>query len=80
MILRELDAAKVVVVIWTKHSVRSEWVISEAGRAMRKPRDRYVAVREDGLDEHDIPPPFDVRKVVAIRLMTIKRAGSMYLT
>lgn len=56
VILRELDAAKAVVVIWTKNSTKSEWVISEASRAMRKPRDRYVAVREDGLDEHDIPP------------------------
>ena len=74
MILRELDAAKVVVVIWTKHSVRSEWVISEAGRAMRKPRDRYVAVREDGLDEHDNPPPFDVRKAAVVLLISIERA------
>lgn len=66
VILRELDAAKAVVVIWTKHSIKSEWVISEAGRAMRKPRDRYIAVRENGLDEHDIPPPFDVRHVVLV--------------
>lgn len=61
VILRELDAAKAVLVIWTQHSVKSEWVISEASRAMRKPRDRYVAVREEDLDEHDIPPPFDQR-------------------
>ena len=66
VILRELDAAKAVIVIWTKHSVKSEWVISEAARAMRKPRDRYVALREDGLDQHDIPPPFDVRHAVRV--------------
>ncbi|MGE0697917.1 MAG: toll/interleukin-1 receptor domain-containing protein [Hyphomicrobiaceae bacterium] len=66
VILRELDVAKAVVVIWTKNSVKSEWVISEASRAMRKPRDRYVAVREDGLDEHDIPPPFDVRHAIVL--------------
>ena len=52
VIVRELDAAKAVVVIWTQHSVKSEWVISHA---TRKHRDRYVAVREDGLDEHHIP-------------------------
>lgn len=66
VIVRELDAAKAVVVIWTKHSVKSEWVISEAGRAMRKPRDRYVAVREGGLDEHDIPQPFNVRHAASL--------------
>jgi len=33
---------------------------------MRKPRDRYIAVREDGLDEHDIPPPFDQRHAATV--------------
>lgn len=70
VIIRELEAAKAVLVIWTKHSVISEWVISEASRAMRRPRDRYVAVRAPGLDEHDIPPPFDVRHTVDLSAST----------
>lgn len=59
-ILRELAGAKAVIVIWTERSVKSEWVISEAQRALAQ--GKLLPVREAGLDENAIPPPFEIRQ------------------
>ncbi len=58
VILTELGQARAAVVIWTKTSVASFWVISEATRAQK--RGILIPVRADDLDPDDIPPPFDV--------------------
>ena len=64
IILRELAGAKAVIVIWTQHSVNSEWVISEGQRAMAQ--NKLLPVRDGRLDTSAIPPPFDVRHTVLI--------------
>ena len=51
---RELDAAACVVVLWSRHSVGSEWVQNEAGEALR--REVLVPVRID-----DVRPPLAFR-------------------
>jgi len=55
-ILRELANAKTVIVIWSKTSVNSEWVISEAELAKRSRK--LVPVRTREIEHSDIPPPF----------------------
>ena len=54
VIEERLDAAKAVVVIWSQHSARSEWVQSEADRA-RNAR-KLVQLSVDGTA---LPMPFD---------------------
>jgi len=54
VIASELDAAKAVLVLWSKEAARSQWVCSEANRAREK--NRLVQVR---LDEVRLPMPFD---------------------
>jgi hypothetical protein len=56
-ILQELAQADKVVVIWTKRSIESEWVVSEASRAAAL--NKLVPLKEPDIDLHDIPPPFD---------------------
>src|SRR5262245_55071479 len=56
-IARQLDDAKSVVVLWTPNSVRSQWVISEAQRALTQKK--LVPVRTPDVHIHDIPQPFD---------------------
>ncbi len=58
VIVRELDAAKAALVIWSPASVTSDWVISEATRA--KAQGKLIPVRSADLSHDDIPPPFDV--------------------
>jgi hypothetical protein len=57
-IRRELDAAKVAIVIWSPAAVKSDWVISEARRA--REQGKLITVRSADLNLGDIPPPFDV--------------------
>ncbi len=59
IILQELAAAKAIIVIWTKNSAKSEWVISEAQRGSSQ--GKLLPLRTSELDPNDIPPPFDVR-------------------
>lgn len=49
--------ARAVVVIWTKNSVGSDWVQSEAGRALNERK--LIPLRSVGVEYGDIPPPFD---------------------
>lgn len=66
---RELDAADVVVVAWTASSVKSTWVLDEAGAG--RDRGRLVPVQLDAT-----PPPLGFRQFQAIDLSTWKgRAG-----
>ena len=60
-ILRELELAKAVIVIWSPASVKSAWVISEATRAFKQ--NKLIQVRTPDLpisNISNIPPPFDV--------------------
>jgi len=54
---RELDAADAVIVIWTSHSVASNWVIAEADHAAR--RNRLITVRAQDLEPWRIPKPYN---------------------
>jgi thioredoxin-like negative regulator of GroEL len=54
VIATELEASAAVLVLWSKDSVRSEWVRSEANRA--RELHKLVQVR---LDEARLPMPFD---------------------
>ena len=56
-ITAELSKARAVVVIWTKNSVGSDWVQSEAGRGLNERK--LIPVRSAGVEYKDIPPPFD---------------------
>jgi hypothetical protein len=54
---RELAAADAVIVIWTAHSVASNWVISEADDAAR--RGKLITVRTSDLEPWRIPKPYN---------------------
>ena len=56
-IAEELGKARAVIAIWTKSSVASEWVQSEAGRAHRN--QKLLPVRSSELEYDEIPPPFE---------------------
>lgn len=56
-IARQLDDARSVIVLWTPNSMRSEWVISEAQRALSQKK--LIPVRTSDVDIHEIPQPFD---------------------
>ena len=57
-IVRALEGADIVLVVWTDISIGSSWVISEAGRAAQA--GKLVAVRTPALPIEKLPPPFDV--------------------
>lgn len=59
VITSELSAAGAVIVIWTKDSIKSEWVVSEAQRAARA--GKLIPMRSQEVDLAEIPPPFDLR-------------------
>ena len=54
---RELAAADAVIVIWTAHSVASNWVISEADDAAR--RSKLITLRTGDLEPWRIPKPYN---------------------
>ena len=56
-IQRELNAARAVLVLWTKSAVESEWVYSEARRANQ--RGVLLQLRSRDLPIDDLPAPFD---------------------
>lgn len=56
-IMTELGRARAVIVVWTRSSVDSDWVLSEAGRGHAN--GNLIPVKESGLAYADIPPPFD---------------------
>lgn len=64
MIEKELDAARCVVVLWSRHSIESEWVVNEAAEGLRRGILIPVAI------EQPIRPPLEFR-----RLQTANLAG-----
>jgi TIR domain len=57
VIMTELGRARAAIVIWTEHSINSDWVQSEAGRAHADRK--LIPVKAKALAYPDIPPPFD---------------------
>lgn len=57
-IIRELNDALAVVVLWSKAAVESDWVYSEARRGNKQ--DKLAQFRVADLDIDELPPPFDV--------------------
>jgi hypothetical protein len=57
VIITELDKAHAAIVIWTKDSVKSQWVRSEARRAQE--RGVLIPTRAANLNPKEIPLPFD---------------------
>jgi TPR repeat protein len=57
VILEKIDESAAVVVIWTRHSIKSSWVKSEARRAASQ--GKLVPVRAADVAITDLPPPFD---------------------
>ncbi len=53
----ELNAADAVIVIWTRHSVSSKWVIAEADHAARQ--NKLITVRSRDLEAWRIPKPYN---------------------
>jgi hypothetical protein len=72
-IVAELAKARAAIVIWSPHSVRSDWVRSEAGRAYADRK--LIPVRAVGVDYKDIPPPFDVLHTEPLRNLENLRAA-----
>ena len=62
--MQELGRARAVIVIWTENSVQSDWVMSEAGRALNDRK--LIPVKSKGLAYKDIPPPFDNMHIVDV--------------
>lgn len=55
-IMRELAAARAVIVVWSQTSIVSDWVRAEAGRA--KANSRLIPVKTAGVNYEAIPLPF----------------------
>jgi len=55
-IMKELAAARAVIVIWTQASIGSDWARAEAGRA--KAEGKLIPVKAPALTYSDIPLPF----------------------
>lgn len=77
VILRELDTAKAVIVIWTPTSVESAWVISEAERATEA--GKLITLRTRDVPVQRIPMPFGVRHtdLVDNRAAVLAAVGSL---
>ena len=56
VIRQELRAAKCAIVVWSEHSVDSEWVQAEAAEATKQ--EKYLPIR---IDESEIPLGFTQR-------------------
>jgi tetratricopeptide (TPR) repeat protein len=56
VIQRELNAAKVVIVIWTPASIDSDWVVAEAEHARQQRK--LIPLRTKDLDVSKIPQPY----------------------
>ena len=59
LIKSKIDSAKVVIVIWTANSVKSQWVRAEAARGDQQ--GKLITVHAPGVDFKDIPLPFNTR-------------------
>jgi hypothetical protein len=64
VIMAELGKARAVIAIWTEHSINSDWVQSEAGRAHADRK--LIPLKVKGIAYKDIPPPFDNMHIEAL--------------
>jgi TIR domain len=76
-IVKQLSTARAVIVIWTKNSVRSDWVRAEAGRA--KAEAKLIPVKTAELTYSDIPLPFCEMHTENITDMDLIRAATLGL-
>jgi uncharacterized protein len=63
-IRQEIEAAKVVIVIWSEGSAASEWVYAEAQLAQGL--NKLITTRVPGLDLNKVPMPFGARHIEPI--------------
>jgi hypothetical protein len=64
VIQEELKKARAAIVVWTRGAVKSDWVVSEAGRA--RARGILIPVRHKDVTADDIPQPFEVLHTVVV--------------
>lgn len=57
VIMKELEASKAVIVLWTENSVKSPWVLAEAGNAQVDRK--IITLKSRLLSYNQIPFPFD---------------------
>jgi hypothetical protein len=55
-IMKQLAAARAVIVVWTEYSIKSEWVRAESGRA--KADGKLIPTKTPSLSYDEIPLPF----------------------
>lgn len=72
-IMKQLAAARAVITIWTEHSVRSDWVRAEAGRA--KADGKLIPVKGPDATYADIPLPFGEMHTENITDLNLIRAA-----
>jgi ABC-type amino acid transport substrate-binding protein len=72
---RRLKACAAAIIIWTPEAIESEWVMSEAGDALR--RKKLINTHVPELSTEDIPKPFDQRHSVEVadRAAIIRAVG-----
>lgn len=56
VIVAQLDAAKAVIVLWSEHAIKSDWVRYEAQRAHSA--SKLVPLRKPTLSLEQVPPPY----------------------
>ena len=66
-------------VLWSRASVKSDWVISEASRAHRQ--EKLIPLLLPPLKSHEVPSPFAVRSMLphadlAALVLALKRRGA----
>jgi hypothetical protein len=72
-IMKQLAAARAVISIWTRNSIRSDWVRAEAGRA--KAEGKLIPVKAPDLTYSDIPLPFGEMHTEDISSLALIRAA-----
>jgi hypothetical protein len=72
-IMKQLAAARAVIAIWTEHSVKSDWVRAEAGRA--KADGKLIPVKQPALEYKSIPLPFGEMHTEDVNELTLIRAA-----
>jgi hypothetical protein len=72
-IMKQLAAARAVIVIWTENSIKSDWVRAEAGRA--KADGKLIPVKASGVNYADIPLPFGEMHTENVTSLELIRAA-----
>jgi hypothetical protein len=53
----QLDACKAAIIIWTPHSIKSDWVLAEAEHARRQ--QKLISTHVPGINPNEAPPQTD---------------------